>query len=66
MLTIKEFKEKFDFSDEAINELKKNSFNKKTGKYRSCYVEVYRGTGSIRFCGIWSINFNNGYCYFDW
>lgn len=65
MISIKEFMEEFDISDEDINELQKNSFNKKTGKYRSCYVKVYREKGGIRFCGIWSINFNNGYCYLE-
>lgn len=60
-MTIKEFKEKFNFSDMAIEELRRTHYNHKKRNYDKCYLDVYRG--AMVFMGEWIIDFNRRICY---
>ncbi|WWU66762.1 hypothetical protein QJR26_18270 (plasmid) [Clostridium baratii] len=61
VISIKDFMEQFDFSENAINELKQRSFNKKTNRYKKCSITIYRG--KVKYCGNWKIDFNEGICW---
>lgn len=60
-LTIEQFRKKFDFSERAVEGMKK-SHQKKNGEYFKFELEVYRGVGCMEYKGTWVIDFNIGWC----
>lgn len=62
-LSIEQFRERFDFSERAIQGLKESHYNQAKGYYNTFTIDVYRGEGCLDFKGRWVIDFNRGYCW---